>query len=247
MTSNNASSLGQHVLNKAVEIGLSSQLDANENVDVDVRIDPLKLAQGEVDSVVITGDGLVIQQGLRLEELTLQTGSVAINLLSAIFGKIELTKPTEAKVRVVLTEADINYALNSEFIRNQLRNLEVQALDKTLRIDIQQAECRLLEECQVEFVAEFLLSHDTKTYPVSASLILAINDHGKSVSLQRSQYAEQKDLPIEMTAALLTKASELLNQRYYAQKDFWLHIEQIDIEVGKVILHTKVHVEQVPL
>ncbi|PSP11299.1 MAG: hypothetical protein BRC49_08150 [Cyanobacteria bacterium SW_10_48_33] len=48
---------------------------------------------------------------LRLEEVVLQTDSIAINPLSTALGKIELTQPTNASVRLVVTEADLNLSL----------------------------------------------------------------------------------------------------------------------------------------
>ncbi len=59
--------LGEQALNKAAEVGLSSQLDAVDNLDVDVKTDPLKLIQGQVDAVTISGEGMVMQKGNRSE------------------------------------------------------------------------------------------------------------------------------------------------------------------------------------
>ncbi len=64
--------LGEQALNKAAEIGLSSQLDEVENLDVNIKTDPLKLVQGQVDAVTIKGEGLVMQKDLRMEELEMQ-------------------------------------------------------------------------------------------------------------------------------------------------------------------------------
>ncbi|MCF4969747.1 LmeA family phospholipid-binding protein, partial [Nostoc sp. CMAA1605] len=61
------SGIGEQALNKAAEIGLSSQLDEVENLDVNIKTDPLKLIQGEVESVNIAGEGLVMQKDLRME------------------------------------------------------------------------------------------------------------------------------------------------------------------------------------
>ena len=80
--------LGEQALNKAAEIGLSSQLDEVEALDVDIETDPLKLVQGQVDSVTIAGEGMVMQKDLRMEELDMHMSGVAINPLSAAFGKI---------------------------------------------------------------------------------------------------------------------------------------------------------------
>ncbi|PSP17714.1 MAG: DUF2993 domain-containing protein, partial [Cyanobacteria bacterium SW_5_48_44] len=53
------------------------------------------------------GKGVVTPKNLRLEEVVLQTDSIAINPLSTALGKIELTQPTNASVRLVVTEADL--------------------------------------------------------------------------------------------------------------------------------------------
>ncbi|MDV2990865.1 MAG: hypothetical protein N4J56_000519 [Chroococcidiopsis sp. SAG 2025] len=71
--------LGEQALNKAAEIGLSSQLDEVEKLDVDIKTDPLKALQGQVDSVAIAGEGMVMQKDLRVEKMDMQVDSVAIN------------------------------------------------------------------------------------------------------------------------------------------------------------------------
>ncbi|AFY43018.1 DUF2993 domain-containing protein [Nostoc sp. PCC 7107] len=80
-------SIGEQALNKATEIGLSSQLDEVENLDVNIKTDPLKMVQRQVNAVEISGEGLVMQKDLRMEELKMQMGNVSINPLSAAFGK----------------------------------------------------------------------------------------------------------------------------------------------------------------
>lgn len=54
------SDLGNQALIKVAEIGITSQLDTVEKIEVDIRTDAGKLIQGKVDSVVISGQGLVM-------------------------------------------------------------------------------------------------------------------------------------------------------------------------------------------
>ncbi|NJR37604.1 MAG: DUF2993 domain-containing protein [Leptolyngbyaceae cyanobacterium CSU_1_4] len=117
--------LGEQALSKAAEVGITQQLDEVEQVNVDIRTDPLKLIQGKVDSVSVTGEGLVMKNSLRMEKLQVDTGSVAINPASAIFGKIELTQSAEADAHVTLTQEDVNQAFNSDYIRNKMQNLTI--------------------------------------------------------------------------------------------------------------------------
>ncbi|NJO08767.1 MAG: LmeA family phospholipid-binding protein [Leptolyngbyaceae cyanobacterium SL_1_1] len=59
--------LGAQAISKAVEVGLKSQLDAVEDLQVNISTDPAKLVQGEVDYVEIKGKGLVMKRDLRAE------------------------------------------------------------------------------------------------------------------------------------------------------------------------------------
>lgn len=75
--------LEEQALSKAVEIGLSTQLDSSEKLDVDVKTDLSKIVQGEVDEVVVTGQGLVMQKDIRVQEMELHTDTVDINPLNS--------------------------------------------------------------------------------------------------------------------------------------------------------------------
>lgn len=175
--------LGEQALNKAAELGLSSQLDEVENLDVNIKTDPLKLVQGQVDEVTIEGEGLVMQKDLRMEGLEMQMSSVAINPLSAAFGKIELTQPTEASVRVVLTEDDINRAFNSEYIRQQLQSQKIYVNGQLRTIVSQKVEFHLLGDGKVALKATVLLKETNETHQVAFSATPSVSANGQTVSL----------------------------------------------------------------
>jgi len=59
-------------------VGLASQLDEVKNLDVDIQTDAFKLMQGQVDSVTIEGEGMVMQSDLRVEEMDMQLASPSI-------------------------------------------------------------------------------------------------------------------------------------------------------------------------
>jgi LmeA-like phospholipid-binding len=51
--------LGDKTFSKVVEMGIATQLDEAEVINVDIRTNPGKLVQGKLDSVTISGKGLV--------------------------------------------------------------------------------------------------------------------------------------------------------------------------------------------
>ena len=238
--------LGEQALSKAAEVALTTQLDEVENLDVDIRTDPFKLVQGQLDSVNIEGEGLVMQKDLRAEELQVKTGNIAINPLSAAFGKIELTRPTEADAHVVLTEQDIQRAFNSEFMHDKLQNLDVNVEGKPMKIDTRQVEFGLPGENKVALKAEILLKETGETKQVSFTAVPRMVAGGDRISLEDVQYADGEEVSPELTSALLKSAGELLDLRNFELEGMSLRLKGLDVHKGKLTLQAQAHVEKFP-
>jgi hypothetical protein len=237
---------GEQALSKAVEIGLSTQLDEVENLEVDIRTDPGKLLQGELESVKIEGQGLVMQKDLRAEELEVKTNSIAINPLSAAFGKIELTRPTEADAHVVLAEQDMERAFNSEYIHDKLQNLDVNVNGQAMTIDTRQVQFRLPGDGKIALNAEILLNKTGETKQVSFTTVPRMSAGGEQISLDEVQYAEGQEVSPELTAALLERAGELLNLRNFELEGMSLRLKGLDVQKGKLTLQANAYVEKFP-
>ncbi len=238
--------LGEQALNKAAEIGLSSQLDQVEELDVDIKTDPFKLVQGQVDEVTIHAEGMVMQGDLRTEKMDMHMSSVAINPLSAAFGKIELTKPTQASTQVVLTESDINRAFNSEYVRNQLQNQQINVNGQPMTINAQQVDFRLPGDGKVALNAEVLLRETGETKQVAFTAVPRVSPNGNTVFLENVQYGEGEELSPELTKALVDQTSELLNLSNFDLEGMTLKINALEVEAGKLTLQAEAHVEQIP-
>ena len=238
--------LGEQALNKVAEMGISSQLDEVENLDVDIKTDTFKLMQGQVDEVTIEGEGLVMQGDLRIEELDMHMSGVSINPLSAAFGKLELTKPTDASTHVVLLESDLNRAFNSEFIRDKLQNQQIQINGQPMTIDSQQVDFRLPEEGKVALNATILLRETSETKQVAFTAVPQVSISGQTVTLEDVHYGEGGELSPELTKALVDQTSELLNLTNFDLQGMTLKINALKVEAGKLILEAQAHVKQIP-
>ncbi|HBB34356.1 MAG TPA: DUF2993 domain-containing protein [Cyanobacteria bacterium UBA8803] len=238
--------IGEQALSKAAEIGLSSQLDEVENLNVDIRTNPIKLVQGELDSVKIEGQGLVMQKDLRTEELKVETGGIAINPLSAAFGKIELTRPTDADAHIVLTEPDLQRAFNSEFIQKKLQNLTVNVEGQPMTINTRQVEFLLPGESKITLKAEIELQETGQRKHIYSSAVPHLSAGGERIVLEDVQYAEGKEVSLEFTAALLEIASELLDLRNFELEGISLRLKGLDVQKGKMTIQAQAYVEQFP-
>ena len=238
--------LGEQAISKAAEIGLASQLDEVEELNVDIRTNPIKLIQGELESVSIEGKGLVMQQDLRAEELKVNIDNIAINPLSAAFGKIELTHPTEAETYVVLNEADLDRAFNSDFISEKLQNQKVHVNGQPMTIDTKQVEFRLPGEGKFALKADVFMQETGETKQVSFTAVPRMREGGNRLSLEEVQYAEGEEISPELTQALLEQSSELLNLRNFELQGMSLRLKHLDVQPGKLTLQAEALVKEFP-
>jgi hypothetical protein len=238
--------IGEQALSKAAEVALSTQLDEVENLEVDIRTDPGKLIQGQLDSVKIEGQGLVMQKDLRAEELQVKTGSIAINPLSVAFGKIELTRPTDAEAHVVLAEQDMERAFNSDYIHDKLQNLDVNVDGQPMIINTRQVQFSLPGDGKIALKAEIVTNKTSETKQISFTTVPRMSAGGERVELENVQYAEGQELSPELTAALLDRAGELLDLRNFELEGMSLRLKGLDVQKGKLTLQAQARVEKFP-
>lgn len=238
--------IGEQALSKAAEVGLVTQLDEVENLEVDIRTDPGKLIQGELESVTIEGDGLVMKKDLRAEKLEVKTSRVAINPLSVAFGKIELNRPTDAEAHVVLTEQDLERAFNSEYIHNKLQNLTVHVNGKPVMINVHQVKLRLPGDGKIALQAAINQQKTGETQQICFTTVPHLNSDGQRITLEDVQYADSQELSPELTNALLDRAGELLDLRNFELEGMSLRLKGLNVQKGKLTLQATAQVEQFP-
>jgi len=239
--------LDEQAISKAAEIGLSSQLDEAEKIDVDVRTDLVKAVQGQADSVAIAGQGLVMQKDIRVQEMELHTDSIDINPFSALFGQIELNQPVDATARLLLTEQDINRAFNSDYMRSKLQNLELNVEGKKAIIEPRQLELHLPADGKVVFNVKTLL-HDEigKTKQIGFNATMLVKTGGQSLLMEGFNCSPNQGISVELAIAFMQKLKELVNLAYFELEGVALRIKDVDVQKGSLTLHTEAHVRQIP-
>ncbi|HEY9600157.1 MAG TPA: DUF2993 domain-containing protein [Allocoleopsis sp.] len=233
-------------LSEVAEMSLSAQLDEIENLDVDVRTNLLKMVQGQADSVSIAGQGLVMQKDIRVHELEVHTDKIAIDLLSAILGQIELNRPVDATARLVLTEQDINRALNSDYIRHKFPCFEVNVDGEIVGLEPQQMKIHLSGGSKVRFRGTILLHERGNTRQVGFNAAFRPRTHSQPVMLEEFNCSEGEGISLELTVALMNKVRELMNLPYFEIEGVALRVKQLDVHEGSLTLHTEAYVRQLP-
>jgi hypothetical protein len=89
-------------------------------------------------------------------------------------------------------------------------------------------------------------SDETQPVEIAFTAVPQVSDDGRYVVLKDVCYAEGKDLSPELTAALLDKASQILNLQNFEFDGMSLHLERLEVETGQLTLFAKAYVEKIP-
>lgn len=240
--------LEEQALSHATEMTIEAKLDQVENVDVDIRTNLLKMAQGQVDSVSVAAQGLVMQKDLRVQEMELHTHSIAVDLLRAVFGEIELDKPIDATARVVLTEQDINYALNADSIRSKFQRLSLELnLDgQVMTLIPQQLKVDLPGEGKIGVSGTIALHEMSQTRCVGFSAVIRPRTFSQPLLVEAFQCTKGDGISLELAIAFLEKARELVNLSYFELEGTALRIKELEVKKGSIMLQTEAHIKQLP-
>lgn len=240
MTQPEKSRFGEQALNKIAEVALASQLKQVEKLAVQLKIDLSKLAHGEVDTININMNDLLMQQDLIAEELQLQINRVIVKPFNAILGKIKLTQPCTGTIRVVFNQDDLTRAFNEQSFRENLPQ------GKQVKIYLQRINCHLLADGNIAFKLNLILTDTGQARSVAFTTVPQIGNDGREILLQDVRYQGSEELAPELTAALIAQVAEFLSLRMFEQKGMSLQFEQLDVTAGKLTIQAAAEIEQFP-
>ncbi|MEH1807254.1 LmeA family phospholipid-binding protein [Nostoc sp.] len=238
--------LEEQFLSQEAEKQISNQLDEVEQIEIDVQTDLLKILQGQADGVAVAGQGLVIKEDIRIQEIKLRTDSIAINPFSALFGQIELNEPINTIARVILTEVDINRALTSEFVRSQMQNFELNVDGEIVSFEPEEIQVFLPGDGKIEFRGKVQLKEMGNTRPLAYTAIARPQTHSQPAMLEAFNCTEGEGISIELITALMQKAKELMNIPSFKWEEIAFSIKNIEVQKGTLILMLEVQVKQIP-
>lgn len=240
------SRLEEQVVSQAVQAGLSSQLDAAESMNVEVQTDLLKAVQGQVDSVTVSGQGVVVQD-IRVQELQVQTAQVDIDPLSAVLGNLKLNQPVNAKSRVVLTEADLNRAMNSEALLRLLPPMSLTVEGSIVRVElVPPLQVTLPGDRRIQLAGAALLHEEKGTRKVSFTTTILPRTETQPVLVESFQCQPGQAVSLEFAIALLQRFKQLLSQPSLEFAGVTFQVKCLQVEAGSLSIETEAQVSQIP-
>ncbi|ALF52625.1 hypothetical protein ACX27_06815 [Nostoc piscinale CENA21] len=238
--------LEEQLISQEAERRLSNQLDEAEQIDVDVQTDLFKIVQGQADGVSLSGKGLVFKENIRVQDIKLQTDSIAVNPLSAIFGQIELNAPVNAIARIVMTESDINQALNSELVQNYAKNYNLNVEGENVSFTMQNMQLTFPGDGKIQFQGLTQIKEKSNTRLLGFTARFRPRTHANPIILESFDCYQGEGVNFEVVLALMQKVKELIHLPDFTWDGTKFKILNMEIIKHNLILLLETKMRQIP-
>jgi LmeA-like phospholipid-binding len=239
--------LDEQAISKVAETVLSEQIDTAQNLDVDIRTDPLKMIGGKIDSVAIAGKDLVTQQDLQIQEMEFHTDRVDIDLFSLLFGKVELNQPVNATGRFVVTEADINQNLKSNFLLSKLTPFKLNVDGQIVLIEFKPPmELQIPSDNKLVFTSNVEMSQGGKTQQVRFTGVMHPRTDNQDVLMEKFILEEGQAISLNVLVAFMNRLKELIDSPYLEYNGAKFRIKKMDVKKGIMSLEVEAKIDRIP-
>lgn len=208
------------IVDSIAENAIRDQFDAVEELDVRVDNAPsYQLLQGRIDRVRIAGRGIFPLEEIRIAALELETDAIDVDLGSLQDGEPELDQPLQAGVRLVLTEADLNRALESPLVRELLSDLNLGSLvvpesGESQTYEVVNPQIQLLDDQRIRIQAVLQAQETGEQLAIALESGLIVRSGRQIQFIEPSVTVDQEAFPtqfIEQLAAGISRQFDLNN------------------------------------
>ena len=242
----NIGNIGEKTINKIAEMAFATQIKGADKLSVKIKTDRNNLAKGILESLAIDSEGLITQTNLRMQGMKITLKSITVNPWQALMGNVQLTQPSQGSACVVLSEADIQTALNIDNLNQQLQKYSISLDSQPVRVKFNRFDCRILANGKVAVEAKIRILETGLTKSICLNIQPRVCTTGKGISLEAVECTEGEELSPILIEAILAEAEQIFNLSYFKIEGISLDVHQLNIEEGKLNLLAAAGITHLP-
>ncbi|PSF39331.1 DUF2993 domain-containing protein [Aphanothece hegewaldii CCALA 016] len=232
---------GDQIVSKAVSAAIAALFKRTGKLEAKVRAEPVaKLLQGSIDGFDFIGNGMLMYNGLRIEAMELYVQAVSIDFSAIFTGQVKLRQPTQASLRVILTEEDLTTSFNTPFVVEKLQGLQYQ--DQSLHF--QNTQMILNDDKSLRLKTAIRVGEASEPLDVDMTAFLNVEDRSKiqfiNVTYQGSEEAQ------ELGKALIDHVNNLMDLDKFALEGTQIKIDRARIKDQQIVFYGVAQINQFP-
>ncbi|MEM8777433.1 MAG: DUF2993 domain-containing protein [Cyanobacteria bacterium P01_G01_bin.49] len=232
---------GDKVVSKAVSTAIAALFKRTGKVEATVRAEPVaKLLQGSVDGFDFLGNGMLMYNGLRIEGMELYVQAVSIDFSAIFKGQIKLRQPTQATMRVVLTEQDLTTSFNTPFVVEKLQRLQHQGQS----LNFQGTEMLVNQDKSLTIRSKIQLGKGGETIALDMTAEIEVEERRRIRFVNVTYEGDEKAK--NLGKALIDHVNDLLDLDKFALDGTQLRVDRVRIRNNELIFYGIAKIDRFP-
>ncbi|MFG6099549.1 DUF2993 domain-containing protein [Leptothoe sp. ISB3NOV94-8A] len=233
---------GDQVVSKAVSTAIAALFKRTGKLEATVRAEPVaKLLQGSVDGFDFVGHSMLMYNGLRIKAMELFVQAVSIDFGAIFRGQVRIKQPTQASMRVVLTEEDLTTSFNTPFVVEKLQRMEFEGHP----LHFSSTEMLLNDDKTISLLSQVRIgSISNSPQFVSLTARIEVYDRTKLAFVDVACGGTDKD--IALGKAIIEHVNALLDLDSFSLSGTQLRIDKIRMRNKELIFYGVAHINQFP-
>jgi hypothetical protein len=232
---------GDRVVSKVVSTAIAALFKQTGKIEANVRAEPVaKLLQGSIDGFDFIGNGMLMYNGLRIEAMELYVQAVGIDLGAIFSGQVKLKQPTQATLRVVLTQEDLTTSFNTPFIVEKLQRLQFQGQP----LYFQNTQMILNEDKSLRIKTHIRVGKDSEPQEIDLTARLQLEDRRRIQFVDVTYQGDENAIAISQ--ALISHVNDLLDLDKFALDGTRLRIDRARIQNQQLVFYGIANIDRFP-
>ncbi len=232
---------GDQVVSKAVSAAIAALFKRTGKLDATVRAEPVaKLLQGSLDGFDFIGHSMLMYNGLRIKALELFVQAVAIDFGAIFRGQVRLKQPTQASMRVVLTEEDLSTSFNTPFVVEKLQRMEFEGQP----LYFQDTSMNLNDDGTVSLDTRVSIGKNAAPQFVSLTARVEVEDRRKIAFVDVKYTGTDRD--VALGKAIIDHVNGLLDLDAFALDGTRLRVDRVRLKNNELVFYGVAHINQFP-
>lgn len=232
---------GDALVSKVAGAAIAALFKRSEKIEANVRAEPVaKLLQGSVDGFDFIGKGMLMYNGLLIENMELYLQAVSIDFGAIFTGQVKLRRPTSASMRVVLTEEDLTTSFNTPFVVEKLQRLQYEGQS----LHFQNTQVNLTTEKSIQIQSEVTIGNSGPAVNLDLTANVDVEDRRKIQFINVTYGGDERAQ--DLGKALIAHVNNLLDLDKFALEGTQLRVDRLRLQSKAIVFYGAAHINQFP-
>lgn len=232
---------GDRLVSKVAGSAIAALFKRSENIEANVRAEPVaKLLQGSLDGFDFIGKGMLMYNGLRINAMELYLQAVSIDFGAIFTGQVKLRRPTQASMRVVLSEDDLTTSFNTPFVTEKLQRLQYQGES----LKFQNTKITLNSDKTLRLQSQINIGNGVKPIALDFTTSVEVEER-KKIQFVDVKYSGN-EAELALGKAVITHVNNLLDLDKFALQGTQLRVDRIRVQDRAIVFYGSASINQFP-